>query len=104
MFLTITCVMIGNNIIQFNNYTTTNYHNHQVGMEILKVIQIHSTNNGSWAKWTSNLLATNSNSYAVTDCEVQNVNSVLNAIENESFKSDKMMVAKQATKNKCLSS
>jgi hypothetical protein len=59
-----------------------------------------NTNSG-WANGGNS--ATNTNSYAVNDCEVQNVNSVLNAIENESFKSDKMMVAKQATKSKCLS-
>jgi len=60
----------------------------------------NSTNNSGWEN-----TSTSSNStptYAV-DCEVQNLNSILNAVENESFKSDKMMVAKQATKNKCLS-
>ena len=36
------------------------------------------------------------------DCEIGNINGVLNAIDNESFNDDKMMVAKQATKNKCL--
>ena len=47
--------------------------------------------------------SSNVNSNSSVDCQVNNINSVLNAIENESFKDDKMMVAKQATKNKCLS-
>ncbi len=55
-----------------------------------------TTTNSGWDN-SNNENMTNS-----TDCEVQNINSVLNAIENESFKSDKMMIAKQATKKKCL--
>lgn len=39
----------------------------------------------------------------INDCEVQNINSILSAVENESFKSDRMRMAKQATRNKCLS-
>jgi hypothetical protein len=60
----------------------------------------NSTNNGGWENTST---SSNSTPSYATDCEVQNINSILNAIENESFKSDKMMVAKQATKNKCLS-
>ena len=44
-----------------------------------------------------------SSSNSSSGCEVQNMNSILNAIENESFKSDKMMIAQQSTKKKCLS-
>ncbi len=44
-----------------------------------------------------------SSSNSNNGCEVQNMNSILNAIENESFKSDKFMVAEQSTKKKCLS-
>jgi hypothetical protein len=44
-----------------------------------------------------------SSSNSSNGCEVQNMNSILNAIENESFKSDKMMIAEQSTKKKCLS-
>ena len=64
-----------------------------------------TTTTTSTTGWTGDTQSTttNSNSYTVNDCEVQNINSVLNAIENESFKSDRMMIAKQATKNKCLS-
>ena len=53
-----------------------------------------TTGNGNWGG--------NSNNYA-SDCQVKNIHTVLDAVENETFKSDKMMVAKQATKNKCLS-
>jgi hypothetical protein len=59
-----------------------------------------ATSSSSWGNTEPNS-SNVSNTY--NDCEVQNINSVLSAIENESFKSDKMMVAKQATKKKCLS-
>ena len=59
-----------------------------------------ATSSSGWG----NAGASSSNvSSAYNDCEVQNINSILSAIENESFKSDKIIVAKQATKNKCLS-
>ena len=59
-----------------------------------------ATSSSGWG----NAEASSSNvSSAYSDCEVQNINSILSAIENESFKSDKIIVAKQATKNKCLS-
>ena len=58
-----------------------------------------TTNNG----WEDDSNLGNSSSFSNTDCEVQNVERILNAIENESFNDDKMMVAKQATNKKCLS-
>lgn len=59
-----------------------------------------ATSSSGWG----NAGASSSNvSSAYSDCEVQNINPILSAIENESFKSDKIIVAKQATKNKCLS-
>ncbi|MDG2344116.1 MAG: DUF4476 domain-containing protein [Flavobacteriales bacterium] len=64
-----------------------------------------TTTTTSSSDWGGSSYESSSNTNtSVSGCNnpVSNIEGVLGAIENESFKDDKLMIAKQATKSKCL--